>query len=88
MRCSFNFLKDFKEAGQNMICFICEKRIETEDREEEYTFFVAPYSSRHKRVYKNSVVETGFHMECLKDSLSEDDFELFFEKVLSYSLRK
>ena len=65
-----------------MICYICEKRIEIE--KEEYTFFASPMMAHgdniHRRIYDDNRIRTGFHMECLKDSLSED-FGLFFEEI-------
>ena len=62
---------------------MCEKEIEDT---KEYAFFVDSIkinetgNKKYRRVYADNVVRTGFHMECLKDSLSED-FGLFFEET-------
>ena len=62
---------------------MCEKKIK--DTNEECTFFASPMMAHgdqiHRRTYDDNRIRTGFHMECLKDSLG-DDFGLFFENLI------
>ena len=61
-----------------MICYVCEKTIFIEKN--EYVLFNY-FGKEYSYVIRNKpiTIETGFHLNCLKDSLGED-FWLFFKE--------